>query len=500
MMRTLLNWIACRDARRTALLRGTVVLPVLAAMAGGGWLAAAAQEQPPHVERAGSWPTNLPWKSVIHLTDSPPASSRQALAGFGIGTAELDRLASQEPPGAEALDVLYRLLYRVPRLGLENSAAWQRPQSAWDEVCSTQEKYRGELFVLRGQVLRVMRHKLPADAAEQLEFAEYYEVSLSLAPGREPATIYARWVPTAWEQLPAPLDEPAAAEGLFLQCRPTEGGSELSFVASRIRWYPREPRPAAGLGPSHVALAERGVDAGQWELVREANRAPLGAADREAFYQVLNALGRGDGAGLGAGQGRALALGPLLENPEPWQGTVVPARGTARRIMKIAVDDPDLRARFGLDHYYEIDVFLPLGDTTIRFGAGDPERSPVYANQFPATLVVRALPPGLAEGENVHESIVADAVFFKLWTYRSVFASRFGQLQVAPLFLAASVELAPREAAFNPLVAGLTGGALLVAAVFTGIGLWWVWRGSQSRRRPPPGPQSRTPDFRNLAT
>jgi len=291
MMRTLLNWMACRsaNARHTAPLRGTVVLPVLAAMAAGGWLTAAAQEQPPAKgDAANSAHANLPWKEGSVPVASLAASPRQALAGFGIGAAELDRLASQELPGPEALDVLYRLLYRVPRLGLENRAAWQRPNAAWDEVCSTQEKYRGELFVLRGQVQRVTRHKLPADVAEQLEFAEYHEVSLTLEPGREPATIFARWVPAAWAQLPEPLDEPAAAEGLFLKCLAKGGRSELAFVAGRVGWYPRQPRPAAGVGPSHVALAERGVDAGQWELVRQANRAPLGAADREAYCRNPN--------------------------------------------------------------------------------------------------------------------------------------------------------------------------------------------------------------------
>ena len=63
--------------------------------------------------------------------------------------------------------------------------------------------------------------------------------------------------------------------------------------------------------------------------------------------------------------------------------------------MKVPVSDRDVRRRFGIDHYYEIDLFVPLGDKTLRFGKdAKGEENPVYANTFPATLIVRRAAAG----------------------------------------------------------------------------------------------------------
>jgi hypothetical protein len=151
--------------------------------------------------------------------------------------------------------------------------------------------------------------------------------------------------------------------------------------------------------------------------------------------------------------------------------------------MKVPVSDADIISRFGIDHYYEIDLFLPLGSASLRLGK-DPtgEKNPVYRNAFPATLVVRHLPPGLKESENVHALVRADSAFFKLWTYRSSYTSRFGQLQPAPLFIARQPQLVVVEATSNWVTGTLVMGALVVALGVTAIIVWCLGASDRKAR------------------
>ena len=172
--------------------------------------------------------------------------------------------------------------------------------------------------------------------------------------------------------------------------------------------------------------------------MRASKTLPLGDLDREAFYQMLHALGKPEAAKLKATGPDPLDPVPLLKAPEEHHGEVLRVRGRVQRVMKVPVEDADIQRRFGIKHYYEIDLFLPLGDTSLRFGK-DPkgEKNPVYGNTFPVTLIVRELPPDLPEGENVRDVVRADGVFFKVWTYRSKYTDKFNQLQPALMFLAA---------------------------------------------------------------
>src|SRR5262249_35731895 len=124
-----------------------------------------------------------------------------------------------------------------------------------------------------------------------------------------------------------------------------------------------------------------------------------------------------------------------------------------------------------------------LKNASLRFG-DDPtgEKNPVYRNAYPATLIVRDLPPGLKEAENVHELVRADGVFFKVWTYRSNYTSRFGQLQPAPLFIAKSAQLVPIRAAANWVTGALVLGALVLALGVTAVVVWGLGASDRQAR------------------
>jgi hypothetical protein len=329
--------------------------------------------------------------------------------------------------------------------------------------------------------------------AERFEFAHYYRVTLALDDSPYQALIAVRRVPAAWT-VDAPLDEPSAVDGMFLKVLDAMSDQpQLLFVSERVGWFPDRLEASQKIGPSQVVLAKLGMDVSLWDDVRQSNDHALTAADREAFYQLLAALGRPAAGELGPTQ--PLQLVPLLERPAEHFGDIVPVEGVARRVMKIPVGDRDITSRFAIDHYYEIDLFLPLGDTALRFG-NDPEgNNPVYRNAFPATLIVRELPPGLKEGENIHEQIRADGVFFKTWAYRSAFTAPFGQLQPAPLFVAVRPRVLEVTRATDWVTTTLVSGALLLALVVTAMVVWWYALSDRKARRKLAA-KTKTLDFR----
>jgi len=65
------------------------------------------------------------------------------------------------------------------------------------------------------------------------------------------------------------------------------------------------------------------------------------------------------------------------------------------------VSDADIRSRFSIDHYYEIDLFVPLATRACGSAMIRPAKTIRFiANKFPATLIVRDLPPGFPQGES----------------------------------------------------------------------------------------------------
>jgi hypothetical protein len=419
-----------------------------------------------------------------HAAGLPASRAREILERYDIGQTQLARFADGQPLSDREEEVLIKILYRVPRLGLDNLARWRRDDAGWEQVASAPADFRAEALPVRGRVKRVERRDLSPEQAEVFEFSHYYQVSVDLEDSPDEAVVMARHVPSAWSS-GGFMNEPARADALFLkQDGGMDGGKRYILAAGRLAWLPEWPNTVHGLGPSHVTLAQLGMDAGQWEILRTVNRRGLGDADREAFYQLLAALGHAEVRRLRQIEPQPIDIVELLERPLPRQGEIFSIEGTARRIMKVMVSDRDIQTRFGLDHYYEIDLFLPLGATSLSLGK-DPtgESSPVYRNNYPATLIVRSLPPGLKEGETVHHQIRADGVFFKVWTYRSAYTSKFGQLQPAPLFVAHEAAIVQPQRPVNQLVSVLAGAIIFLVAGVMVVGTWWSWRSAKSRSR-----------------
>lgn len=445
----------------------------------------------------------LPWEQRPRVGEPvlrPPSGAKEILERYDIGESQLQNFFSGQPLSPSEEDVLVKILYHFPRLGLDNLAEWRRKDVSLDQAAAAPADFRTEILALRGRVKLVEKVTLIPELAELYEFAGYYRVTLDIDDSPYQALICARKVPIAWK-IGEPMDERAAVDGMFLKLGDsTAAEPNLIFAAGRVAWLPDRPEPVNHVGQPQIELANMGVDYGLFDDVREGNGKTILDVDREAFYQVLHALGQPGAAKLKGAGPEPIDVVPLLEKPAAHHGQILPVRGTARRILKVPVRDKDIQRRFGIDHYYEIDLFLPLGDTTLKFGKD--KTDPVYSNGFPATLIVRKLPPGLSEGERVVQGVRADAVFFKIWSYRSVYAEKFGKVQPAPLFLAAEPQIVVAEQQSHVVVNVLVGTAFGLAIGVIGIVLWWFRRSDRAYeavRRETDAAKSAPPDFSSLA-
>jgi hypothetical protein len=460
----------------------------------------------------------LPWEVAPRVGEPilrPPAGPREILERYDIGESQLASFFSGQPMGPSEEDVLIKILYRFPRLGLDNVARWRKTGVSWDQIAAAPETHRAEIFHVAGRVVQVEKRVMLAELADLYEFDHYYRVTLDITDAPYQAIVLTRHIPAAWtsgaptgdaatgEPADEPdtwsLDERAELDGLFLKVGDQAAEvPQLLFAARRVAWLPDRPSPEQGIGPPQIALANLGVDWGLFDGVKQANGKGLGDVDREAFYRVLDALGKPGAAKLEPSGPEPVDVIPLLEEPEKHQGELVRIRGTAKRIMRVPVRDADIQRRFGIDHYYEIDLSLPLGETSVRFGKG--ENVPVYNNTFPATLNVLRLPDGLAEGERVQQLIRAEGVFFKVWSYRSNYMGKFGQMQPAPLFLAVEPEVVRIERKANIVTTVLVSGALGLAVLLVGLVVWWFGRSDrvETEARRAAAEQSASPDFSKL--
>jgi hypothetical protein len=163
------------------------------------------------------------------------------------------------------------------------------------------------------------------------------------------------------------------------------------------------------------------------------------------------------------------SLIPLLTEAEKHHGEMVYVRGTARRAIKIRIEEEDLIERFGFDHYYEVDIFVDIGRVV---AIGDKKLS-----TYPFTVCVPRLPVGFAEGENISQQVVVPAFFMKLWTYRSKFLKEH-QGQPTPLLIGGEPRLIAVKGIGRNSQLGLVIGSVVLAAIAClWIGIWATGRG-----------------------
>ncbi|MBC8354125.1 MAG: hypothetical protein H8E66_19205 [Planctomycetes bacterium] len=440
---------------------------------------ATAQEEPA-TDGVGKLPWNDQQTQLGNLPARRLTHARELLNLLSIDESQLAAFADGEPLGDQDEETVIRILYRLPRFARNDLYRWAQPIKSLSAIEETPNDHRADTFLIRGRTTRIERVEILTEAVERLEFDHYFRVSVDLDASPHAAVLCCRDLPVAWASAKGVLGEPIVAYGLFLKVGNDDGErSEFAFATPHIGWLPSQPNAATGITTDLARLATLGMDISLFDEVRNLNHKPITKADRECFYQLLSTLGNADPTSLRANARPTVDLAPLLQEPATQHGRLMIVRGTARRAINILVDDEDIQERFGIDHYYQIDVFIPLGDQVIRLGKQADGESPIFTNSFPVTVCVLQLPPGLPEGADIREEVSIPSACFKLWAYRSRFVSGFAQnqLQVSPMFIGVEPRVIQFDSSHNPY----TGFAVIGGFVaLLGIAWFALWRAGKN--------------------
>lgn len=448
----------------------------------------------------------LPWKTQATDTASPPqprlSSPREMLELYNIDESQLRRFTDGQPLGPDEDETLWKILFRIPQFGQAKVEVWSDESPALADLAADPADQQVKFFRVAGRVTQLERVELLPEVASRLEYDHYYRVTMSPDSVPNTAIICSRAVPQAWLN-GEPLDEPAACYGLFLKtgAESASGHADLIFAASRMAWYPDHPDQRRGINASFVRLAQMGMDVSLFDDVKQNNGKALNEFDREAFYQLLAVTGQADRESLFQQVDGGFDLEPMLTKPKTQHGRLIKLFGTARRVQKIVVDDRDIQQRFGIDHYYQIDVFVPLGDHEVRVGKnkGDQE-GPVFRNAYPVTCCVLNLPPDLPAEQDISQEIELAGFYFKLWAYKTEFVSAYDeqQRQIGPLFLAATPRVYHRQSGTHPFFGWIGGFAFLAAIGGILIGLWLFKRSDKKFERRVLSHQYEVPEGKSL--
>jgi len=374
-----------------------------------------------------------------HDNADRPHNPQAMFLALGVDPSYFDRLADGTEISPTENETLLRVLYRLRRFPPVDLERWSGDVADLLEAKEPAPR-RGEIFRLRGRVVEVQPIAVAATDAERFELPLYFRCRMKLEEKDRLAEIDAEQVPPAWRQGAEP-DAPGGALGVFLKLGKKLDGRTLPIFASdRLAWYPETP------------LGRLGMDVGLLEAAAGESSTSLDTPlAREAFYQMLAAVGRAQPGALWRQarrdvskveaarrwtnrQGRMLfSVAPLFNDPQSQVGQLVALEGVARRIEEIRLgpDDRDIVARFGFDRYWQVALFTE-----------DSQGNPL-------TVCVRQLPEGMPYGDRPHyaEEVRTAGFFFKTWSYaaRAAVAQQSSKRQLSPLLIGNTLQWIPAE-------------------------------------------------------
>jgi hypothetical protein len=384
------------------------------------------------------------------------------LESAGVEESHFRMFAEGEPLDENEHEPLLRVLYALRKCPL--SEIDRLAHDTFRSSASDAYELRGEIFRMRGRVTHVTVERPLVEVANRYEMKQYYRCQV-LLDAAKPLTVLALAVPKQWP-LDREFSERVSCLGLYLKQAPAEDEAELQsvFATQRLAWHP------AGL------LGDLGMDVGLFDQVQ--NKAPMGPEERECFYQLLAAAGKADPQELFRLTERAAqdddSVVPLFNEPDQQHGRLVALRGTARRALLVKLDpkrDADIIARFGLDHYYQVEMFTE-----------DSQGNPLV-------FCVREIPPEWTEqGPDLYETVRIAGFFFKSWAYR--LQPRDEQSapghQLAPMLIGNQIRWLRLESARNPLAGAIGGGLFLVVLAGLFLAVWLYHRGDRKFRQQQP--------------
>lgn len=403
------------------------------------------------------------------------------LTAFGVDRAARSFLEEPLAWDEAKQRLALRVVARLQLAPAERLVAWESESVAFGADTAD---LLGDRFVrVAGRALFVAPADLPADDPVAVAMPRADLVRVQTADGRVVDTL-ASAVPRAWPRWRA-IDEPASVVGLPLAL---DAGPSPRREGDGVDWPPAPPAVvlAAGRVAWHpdTPLGARGMDYGLFDTVADGR--PLTAADGDAFYATLAAAGRGPIEPPASSP----PITDLIDPAQRWfgrhRGDVVALAGICRRATRIEIDDPLRVGQAGIDHYWELFVFVETPLLQIHDRVHD---------TYPVVCCVRDLPAGMPTGQALNERVRVSGFGFKRYAYPLPHGADGGgtpQRLEVPLIVAHGVRWRPSTPGGGNragpttglLLAGLGAGAAALAA-------WWWWCG---RGRPPVGDRPRLPD------
>jgi hypothetical protein len=449
------------------------------------------------------------------------SSPRELLAQVGLDAAFFAGFADDRPLDPAEREKLELLLYRLARIRPATMKEHEQPPRTLFAMAQQPAEYRGDVILVTGDVKHVAREELAPELREKFGFDACYRCQVVTHAGTS-VTLYALSIPRAWT-LDEPIDERASALAMFVKLLPAGPNDpprpevldarnplripviqgSLLMVTERVAWHPA------------TLLGELGMDVGLLDLVRDGS----GLDERESFYRLLEAVrGAPDGRieragreslatrrdlfermtrnrdlgpkaqaeaqrGLARAEQNADDVVPLFNQPAKQRGKLFVLAGEALRAIEIRVDDPDIVRRFGIDHYYEVEIV-----TT------DSQNNPIVC-------CVAELPSEMPLGPSIHENVRVTGFFLKSWAFDTPKSSAASpprkRQQLAPLLIAQTVQVLGPPTALPP--SATLAGVLVVAILAFAVVAWFVWRGDRRAlaqaaggplaQPPPPAPE-----------
>ena len=444
---------------------------------------------------------------LLENATSVDAEFKNLMRLAGWNTERWDAFGDDRPLTDAEREELLPLLHRLRSFDAASLDAWSRKASSPAELIANSQQYRGELIRLSGRVRRVAVRNLAANEAARFEMPSYYECEMDLDSGAQ-AIVFATRVPKDW-RLDESIDEPAVAAAVYLKRGPLgDNNSPSVWAAARhIAWLPTQVNePIVSFGES--LLGEVGMDVGLLDSIR--NHLPIRPEEREAFFAMLGAAGRGGANQLirfaerdletvqqtwsrevsSADKSRsALArevvtraqkglysVAPLFNDPDSQVGRLVSIEGIVRRVVRVEVGETpdgkpsDVQGRFGIDHYFEMDVFTD-----------DSQNRPII-------VCVRELPVDFPTGTGLTEPIRVAGFFFKSWHYFPHRAARTSAAEdaaaqidaarglISPLIIGRAPVVLSTEEKPGTLTGPIGVGLFLIALASTWGLVWWYSR------------------------
>ena len=343
---------------------------------------------------------------------------------YGIDESHFAKFNAGEPVGDDETEPLLKVIYQMRRFEPLELEGWAHRNLDPAKLAADMPAFQGEIYAFTGKLRNVTVLKPVDEVAALFELPEYYRCEIELTGGGK-AVVYAAAAPKAWlKSVPAGADARIAALGAFIKTTGPNEEPAPAFAAARIAWYPDTP------------LGDLEFDYGLFDEIRDrtppepeplyqlmaaARRSKPGALERTAQEALQQLAAEREGKSARPASKQQLIKDPLWQDEEgAWRysvrplfrdapaqrGRLVTLSGTARQVQKIFIDDPEVRRRFGIDHYYHVSVYC---DDAVD----DKGRHPVV-------FCVLELPKDMPVGstERYGEAVSITGFMMKVWSYQ----------------------------------------------------------------------------------